>query len=143
MGKLSGTDVEKEHTLIRREAEDSISFISIYIKATYDWTHQPLQFKPGNKVYLKLHKGYNVLREKWKLGQQWAKPLIVKEKVGKLVYRLQLLDTWKVHDIIFIANLEPASKGEDPFFRLRINKTAPVKNENADFLSYEVERLIN
>ena len=64
MGKPSGTDVEKERTLARREAEDSISFASIYMKATYDRTHQPLQFKPGDKVFLKLHKGYNVLGEK-------------------------------------------------------------------------------
>ena len=69
--------------------------------------------------------------------------MLVKKKVSKLVYRLQLPDTWKVHDVIFMANLEPALKGEDPFFRSRINKTAPVENENVDFLSYEVERLIN
>ena len=62
--KPSGTDVEKERTLVRREAEDSILFTSIYMKATYNQTHQPLQFKPDDKVFLKLHKGYNVLREK-------------------------------------------------------------------------------
>ena len=143
MGKPSGTDVEKERTLTRREAEDSILFAGIYMKATYDWTHQPLQFKLGDKVFLKLHKGYNVLGEKWKLGQQWAGPLLVKEKVGKLAYRLQLPDAWKVHDVISVANLEPAPKGEDPFSRPRINKTAPVENENADFLSYKVERLVD
>ena len=69
--------------------------------------------------------------------------MIVKEKVGKLAYRLQLPDTWKVHDVISVANLEPAPKGQDPFSRLRINKTALVENENADFLSYEVEKLVD
>ena len=67
----------------------------------------------------------------------------MKEKVGKLAYRLQLSDTWKVHDIISVANLKPASKGQDPFSRLRINETALIKNENVNFLSYEVEKLVN
>ena len=67
----------------------------------------------------------------------------MKEKVSKLVYRLQLPNAWKVYDIILVANLEPALKGEDPFSRLRINETALVKNENMDFLSYKVERLVN
>ena len=69
--------------------------------------------------------------------------MLVKEKVGKLAYRLQLPDAWKIHDVISVANLEPAPKGEDPFSRPGINETAPVENENTDFLSYEVERLVN
>ena len=67
----------------------------------------------------------------------------MKEKVSKLAYRLQLLDTWKVHDIISVANLKLAPKGQDSFSRLRINETASVKNKNTDFLSYEVEKLVD
>jgi hypothetical protein len=68
-----------------------------------------------------LYKGYRLLsiRNK-KLGQQYAGPFKVTERVGLLAYRLDILINWKVHSIFSVAQLEPVLAPEDDLYsRLR------------------------
>ncbi len=47
-------------------------------------------------------------------------PLRVKERVGRLAYRLELSASWKIHDLVSIAHLEPAFTAKsDPYHRPR------------------------
>ena len=55
MGNSIGLDIENERKVVRQEAEDMIAFRNVYIKTTYDHTHIPLQFKAGDRVFLRLH----------------------------------------------------------------------------------------
>ena len=41
----------------RKEASDAISFATMTQKFYYDRKHQPMFFKPGDEVLLRLHKG--------------------------------------------------------------------------------------
>ena len=141
--KSTGTEIKEEHTIARREAEDSISFANVYMKTNYDWGHLLIQFKLGDKVYLKLHKGYNIPGETRKLGQQRVRPLKVKARISTLAYRLEIPDSWKIHDVISIAHLEPGPKGEDEFSWPQPNQAPPVTNTDSDYLSYKIEKLVD
>ena len=56
---------------------------------------------------------------------------------------MKLPESWKIHDIISIAQLEPGPKENNPFSRTQSNETEPVANKDSDFPLYEVERLID
>src|SRR5438045_2902499 len=87
------------------------------MKYYYDHHHTAMFLAPGDYALLCLHKGYDLpLELNSKLSQQYAGPFKVLEKVGRLVYHLQLPDHWQIHDIFMIAQLEPAPPpGSDPY----------------------------
>lgn len=41
----------------------------------------------------------------------------VQEKIGDLAYRIKIPESWKIHPIISIAQLEPAPRDKDPYDR--------------------------
>jgi hypothetical protein len=46
-----------------KDAKHLIERAAISVKFAYDKRHKPIDFKPGDKVYLYLHKGYYILRK--------------------------------------------------------------------------------
>ena len=73
-------------------------------------------------VNLRLHKGYRVPSITLKkLGQQYIGPFKVLSRVGRLAYRLELPDVMRIHDVISITYLEPATDpADDPYQRRRL-----------------------
>ena len=103
---------------------------------------------PGDKAYLKLHKGYLIpanLSAKRVLGQQYVGPFNVIQKVGSQAYRLLLPAHWKVHPVFTIAMLEPAPAGDDPFGRPTPDHPGSVfvEGDTPTKQSFVVESLIN
>jgi len=43
-----------------------------------------------------------------KFGGQYAGPFKITERIGRLAYRLELPQNWKINDVISIDHLEPA-----------------------------------
>jgi hypothetical protein len=89
------------------------------MKEYYDRRHQPKHFAVGDKVLLRIGRGYNIPVNdavSRKLGQQYAGLFTVVERIGRLAYRLDLPPTWKVHPVISVQHLEPAPF-PDPFER--------------------------
>ena len=80
-------------------------------------------FKLGDKVLLYLYKGYDIPAiavTGRKYGQQYVGPFKVRDRVGRLVYRLEILEYWRIYNIFTVAQLEPVPAAiADPFGRER------------------------
>ena len=123
------------------DAKDAIALASIKMKEIYDSRHAPIFFKEGDLVNLRLHRGYNVpaITSK-KTGQQFVGPFRVLKRVGNLAYQLELPANMRIHNVISIAHLEPATDpAEDPYHRRRLPAPALVVEGEEE---YEVEKLI-
>ena len=55
MGNSMGLNIKNERKVMRQKAKDMITFRNVYIKITYNCTHILLQFKAGDRVFLRLH----------------------------------------------------------------------------------------
>ena len=133
---------------IRLEVADAIAWAQVNAKAVYDEKHLPRTFQVGDYALLKLHKGYNIPSAAElgrKLGQQYAGPFPVVEKIGSLAYRIELPSHWRIHPVVSIAQLEPsAPPSADPFSRPRPTRREPVyvDGDTDKVKSFELERII-
>ena len=113
------------------DAKDAIAFAAIKMKQYYDATHTPKYFKEGDMVHLRLHKGYHVpgIKSK-KIGPQLVGPFRIAKRVGTLAYQLDLPPNMRIHSVISIAHLEPATNPEDnPYRRRRLPTPVVVEGE--------------
>lgn len=130
----------------RIDAKDAIAFAAMAMKQLYDARHQQKSFKSGDMVNLRLHKGYILpaIKNK-KLQQQFVGPVRVKRRVGRLAYELDIPPHWKIHPVISIAHLEPAStQVEDPYDRARPDHPGQVyvEGDTETSKSYKIEALL-
>lgn len=116
------------------------------MKHYFDRRHMPKSFNISDKVYLRLYDGYNIsanMGKNKKQGQRYTGPFEITECVGRLAYHLNLPAHWCIHNVINIAFLEPAAKGDDPF---NCSKPAPgaVHDERfpEDQDRYDVDRIL-
>ena len=140
---------QQDHARARVEAADAISFAQMSQKFHYDRKHQPMYFKKGDKVLLRLHKGYSIPQpanatKVDKLGQRYVGPFDVVSKVGKQAYRLDIPGHWRVHPVFSVAQLEPWP-GTDPFDRPLPNEpdSVFVEGDTDEYKSWEIDRLLN
>lgn len=145
----ASTDEQDQHFIARKEARDALAFANMNYKRHYDRKHQPLFLKVGEYALLKLHKGYSIpstIGVTKKLTQQYAGPFKVLAKVGRLAYKLKIPTHWTIHPVFSIAQLEPCPPPEDdPFKRSRPDHPSHVHvdGDTPNYLSYEIERLLN
>jgi hypothetical protein len=129
---------------VRIDAAESISMAQMAMKKFYDTHHKPKSFAVGDKVLLRLHKGYNIPTvTNPKLAPQYVGPFKVLERVGRLAYRLELPGHWQVHPVISIAHLEPSNP--DPYGRPQPDHpdSVHVEGDTEEYKSFEVDRLID
>ena len=123
------------------DAQDAIAFAALKMKDQYDSKHSARFFEVGDLVNLRLHHGYRVpgITSK-KVGPQLVGPFRVLERIGRLAYRLELPDTMRIHNVISVAHLEPATDPEaDPYRRRRLPAPAVVVDGYEEF---EIEKLL-
>ena len=126
------------------DAKDAVAFASTAMKHYPDKKHTPRYFAVGDMVNLRLHRGYtlpSLVGQNRKLGQQFGGPLRVTERVGQLAYRLDIPTTWRIHDVISVAHLEPASTN-DPYRRPRPEHPDAVITSSDTAPEWEIERLL-
>ncbi len=76
----------------RQEAVDAVFFVNVKVKILHDKRHKSLFLKSEKKTFLRLHKEYNlpeIINKK--LSQQRCDLFIIKRRVDRLVYELDLL----------------------------------------------------
>ena len=123
------------------DAQDALAFASLRMKGYYDSKHKPMFFGVGDFVHLRLHRGYQMAGvQSRKLGQQFAGPFQVVERIGRLAYRLKLPPTMRIYDVVSIAHLEPAiDPASDPYKRPATVPPAVIVDNHEE---YEIERLV-
>ena len=123
------------------DAQDALAFASLRMKDYYDAKHKPIFFNVGDLVHLRLHRGYQMAGvQSRKLGQQFAGPFQIVERIGRLAYRLKLPPSMKIHDVVSVAHLEPATDpASDPYGRVS-TVPPPIIVDNHE--EYEIERLV-
>ena len=136
-----------DHFLARTSAKEAIDFAQLSNKFHYDRHHQPMFLKVGDWALLRLHKGYKIpstLGITKKLTQQYVGPFKVLQRVGRLAYKLDIPDSWLVHPVFTIAQLEPCpDPTKDPFNRPRDEHIPPISTNEDGTINCEVERLLN
>jgi hypothetical protein len=136
-------------SMIRKEIFDVIVWSQLRMKKIYDRKHQSLFMKFEDYALLKLHKKYNILVTKIlrkKLSQQYAEFFKILQKMRNLAYRLQLSNHWRIHSIIFIAQLESISDSiKNSYFRSRSKESdfVQMKDDTENIKSFEIKRLID
>lgn len=94
------------------------------MKHYYDQSHKPQYFEIGEFVRLCLHRGYKVPQTVMqglnrKLQRQYTGPFCIIGRVGQLAYRIELPPTWRIHNVVSIAHLEPTPDlALDPYNRV-------------------------
>ena len=138
---------EKDRFVFRKEASDATSFAAAKAKIAYDSRHQELKLNPGDYVYLRLHRDYSLPgKANSKLSNQRTGPFLVKRRIGRLAYELDLPPQWRIHPVISVSQLEPVPADTDPYQRPRPSHPDAVEVEGAPNTeyekSYEVEKLV-
>ena len=126
------------------DAKDAIAFAAMKMKECYNSNCKPVFFRVGDLVNLQLYCDYTVpaiLHRK--IQQQFVGPFQILERIGRLAYRLELPGTMKIHPVISIAHLEPATKPEEDLFkrpRPQLEHPLPVVVDGEQ--EFVVERLL-
>ena len=105
--------------------------------------------KVGDWALFRFHKGYSIptiARVTKKLMQQYVGPFLIKKRVGRLAYKLDIPHDWRIHPVFSIVQLEPAlTPSKDLFQRPRPTQLPSVYvDDNTNiYKSFEVEQLLN
>ena len=82
-----------------------------------------------------------------KLSNQRTGPFLIKRRIGRLAYELELPPRWGIHSVVSVTQLESASAEEDPYQRPRPDHSGEVEVEempNTEWKeNYEVERILD
>ena len=90
------------------DVKNVIAWAAMQVKHYYNMNWQPQFFAVRDEVLLRLHHEYKLSEiTNWKLKQQFIRLFKITEWIKYLIYCLNLSFTWKIHNIIFIAHLEP------------------------------------
>ena len=141
-------DLPAQRLEYQREAADATAFANAKAKIYYDARHTPLLLNAGDYAYLRLNHGYRLpSKPNKKLSQQRCGPFLVKKRVGRLAYELDLPPAWRIHPVISVAQLEPGPRPNEPDPYSRPRPTHPasveVEGDTPENQSYEVEKLVD
>jgi hypothetical protein len=110
--------------------------MNLKIAIYYDKKHgSALDLKKGEKVYL-LYQNIKIKQLSQKLDHQKIRLFIIKEKLGPVNYKLQLLKSMlKIHPVFHISLLEPVLKN------VKITEDMEINNDTKQ--EYKVEEILN
>ena len=135
-----------DHFIAHVSAKEAVDFAQLANKFHYERQHQTMFLKVGDWALLRLHKGYKIpstMGVTKKLTQQYVGPLKVLARVGRLAYRLEIPDSWLVHPVSTVAQLEPCpAPSSDPFQQPRDEHIPPFFTNPDGSVNCEIERLL-
>ena len=107
-------------------------------KKYYDKRRRDVHFAVGDLVLLSTAN----LRVKFvlaKLQRKFVGPFTVLEKIGSLAYRLQLPNTWKIHNVFHVLSLRPWNQS---LFSATQQQVVPKLEEPEAVWYYETEKIL-
>ena len=105
--------------------------------------------RENDYVFIKFHHDYDIsftIVFESKYNQQYVKSFRILKRIDKLTYRFDLFNHWRIHSILFIAQLKSCFDSTTNFFnRSRSNHSdfVFVKKNIERVKLYEIEKLIN
>lgn len=132
----------KKRDVLRKEVSDAIADAASTMARFYDVSRKNVSFQPGDKVLIRNRQGLVIpgMRND-KLGARFFGPFEVLQKVGATAYKLNLPDSYRMHDVINIQHLKKAPNDE-------YHRTAPpapplATDADEEWEEYEVEKVID
>lgn len=121
---------------IRQEVSGAIALAQARQARYYDEKHTPKTFEVGDMVMLDTRDFRIPGVSQNKIGPKRIGPFRILEKHGRLAYRIDLPPTYRIHPVISIAKLEPATKDGH-----RHSRPPPIVKEKnpEEEVEYEVE----
>ncbi|GKE11455.1 putative reverse transcriptase domain-containing protein, partial [Tanacetum coccineum] len=123
-------------------------FEALYGKKSYaDLKRKPMEFQVGDKVMLKVSPWKGVVRfgKRGKLNPRYVGPFKVLEKVGSVVYKLELpQELRRVHNTFHVSNLKKCYADEPlavPLDGQHFDDKLQFVEEPAEIINCEVKRL--
>ena len=114
----------------RQNATNAIFFANAHMKIKYDVRHKSLLLHFENKVYLRLHKEYEIVEQHKKLNNQKCESFLIKRRVDRLAYELDISLKWKIHSVVSVTQLELAIFHQNSYNRSKSNHSDSVYVEN-------------
>jgi hypothetical protein len=122
---------------IQRQLTQDLRFVGIRAAKYYDSNRSAAPtLKEGDKVYL-LRKNIKTKRPSAKLDHVKIGPYIIKKKIGRLSYELDLPEGTKIHPVFHVSLLEPAHEDTPLDTRTRIVNEEEEEYEVEDFMDYQ------
>ncbi|GJZ36113.1 putative reverse transcriptase domain-containing protein [Tanacetum coccineum] len=113
--QLTGPDIVQETTKKLIQIKKRMQASHDRQKSYADLKHKPMDFQVEDKVMLKVSPWKRVVRfgKRGKLNPRYVVPFKVLEKVGSIVYKLELLEELsRVHNTFHVSNLKKCYVGE-------------------------------
>lgn len=130
---------------MRQKIANAISFANVKIKLIHDKRHKLLFLKEGDKAYLKLHKNYKLSENhNKKLSNQRCDSFLMKRRVDRFAYELELFSKWRIHFVIFVIQLKSVND-ENSYDKKRSNypKSMKIEKDTEFERLYEVEKIVD
>lgn len=108
--KLIQLVVVNQYKLTHINVKNAVVFTAIHMKHYYNQNHTAQFFCISDAVNLQLHWDYTLFSiQNKKLSQQFISLLHITKQIDWLIYQLNLLNMWKIHNVISIAHLKSIS----------------------------------
>jgi hypothetical protein len=110
---IFGLDLVEEAGSIVRRVQENLKAVKSRQETYANKRRQPLEFKVGNHVYLRVSpmKDVKRFRVKGNLAPRYIEPFPIFEKCGTVAYKLDLpLSLTRVHDIFHVSQLKKCLK---------------------------------
>ena len=140
---VNAQDLSIQRLKYQRKMIDAIVFATTKTKIYYDVRHTSILLNENDYVYLRLNKNYKLSKRfNSKLSQQRCDFFKILQRVERLTYKLNLSSTWRVHSIIFIAQLKSILVDFDSYQRLRFHHSdsAKMKRNTNEYRFYEIDK---
>ena len=133
----------------RVKIADSIIFAQMKIKRNYDDKHKSIYMREKNYALIKLHHEYDIFFIavfESKFNQQFVEFFRVLKRVERFVYKLNFSAHWRIHSILFIAQLKSVFAFSNDFFsrsRSDHSNSVFVESDIERVKFYEIDKLID
>ena len=112
-------------------------------KIRYNFKHKFIDLKANQKMYIKFHRNYFQFDLKnRKYSKQRLKSVNILKKINRLIYKLKISKTWKIHFIISMTHLKSAFAENDSYEKQKIKSESIEIDDDDEFDFYEMKKII-
>ena len=112
-------------------------------KIRYDFKHKFIDLKTDQKIYIKFHRKYFQFDLKnRKYSKQRLKSINILKKINRLIYKLKISKTWKIHFVISMTHLKSAFSENDSYEKQTVESESIEIDDDDEFDFYEMKKII-